>query len=291
LQRQPTYNEQCYLAALSHKCTKAIFALMIDWDPYSMDIYMTLRRGSPAFLPENPQPALTRLHFIGPKYWDLKSGGATLYDLDDGMVDAINLLDDKNLPPELVPELETMNDKALRAQADTHRNTVNLAALRLRGLIQSKAYSPESGDSGTLHIPVPEHEEDFEFDLDTVVVPAEMDFDKDDKAGRVTLTYTNADGIQTILERCGDAFMISKYNADRTLEYQIVSTLALVQQLLESKREKLVAQIQKLRKEILMEHEATKDRASECFEVRVSSLKGTVGLTLDRFGGLRYPLS
>ncbi|CAE6440471.1 unnamed protein product [Rhizoctonia solani] len=110
-----------------------------------------------------------------------------------------------------------MRDKALRAQADTHDNIVNLAALRLRGLIQSKAYFPESGNLGTLHIPVPGHEEDFEFDLDTVVVPAEMDFDKDDKTGRVTLTYTNGDGIQTILERCGNAFTILKYNANRRL--------------------------------------------------------------------------
>ncbi|CAE6372170.1 unnamed protein product [Rhizoctonia solani] len=266
LRGNSTYNERCWAHALSQKYPNAIFAMISDWDPYSFDNYLTLRRGAPAFAPENPHLAIPRLIHIGPTYEDLNSNGAILpLDKEDGKTRVKNLLGHTHLPSELKPEVQKMHDQTIRAQADKCRNPIKYAAARLLELRESNTLWPKSGNLGVLHIPVPNHDEDFELDLGAAV-PADVVFGQDDESGMMIL-MANADDRRTILERCGEEFTISKYDADGELTGQIVSTLKLAQQLVGAEREKTVAQRLKVGEEILMDYDATKDRASESFKI------------------------
>ncbi|CAE6375268.1 unnamed protein product, partial [Rhizoctonia solani] len=232
LRGNSTYNERCWAA---------IFAMISDWDPHSFDNYLTLRRGAPALVAENPHLAIPRLIHIGPTYEDLNSNGAIApLNMNGGPTRAKNLLAHPHLPSELEPEARKMHEQVIRAQADTHDSPVKLAAARLLELRGSNTLWPESGDLGVLHIPVPSHDEDFELGLDAVV-PADVVFDRHEESVNMTLTHTDADNCRTILERCGEEFTISKYDADGDLVDQIVSNLKLAQQLVEPEREKTVA--------------------------------------------------
>ncbi|CUA77249.1 Sterol 3-beta-glucosyltransferase [Rhizoctonia solani] len=265
LRGNSTYNERSWVHALSQKYPDAIFAMISDWDPYPFDNYLTLRRGAPAFVAENPHLATPRLIHIGPTYEDLNSNGAIVpLDTKDGPTRAENLLGHTHLPSELEPEVREMHEQVIRAQADKCRNPVEFAAARLLELRKSNTLWPESGNLGVLHIPVPNHDEDFELDLDAAV-PADVVFGQDDESGMIIL-MANADNCRTILERCGEEFTISKYDADGDLTDQIVSTLKLAQQLLEAEREKTVAQRLEVGAEILTNYGATRDRTLEYFE-------------------------
>ncbi|EUC60267.1 hypothetical protein RSOL_334610, partial [Rhizoctonia solani AG-3 Rhs1AP] len=212
LRGYPSYNQRVWLFTLSERYDKAFFAMLMDWDPYSMDVYTTLRTGSPSFLAENPHLAIRRLHFLGPTYKELKSNGGKFRSLESCDITVLdNLLAYRLLPSECKSELKTMKEHALRSEADTHKDIIRLASRSLLAPKQSNALFPESGDLGVLHVPVPEHEEDFELDLE-LVVPADLQFDKDAESGVMTLglTHTDTDGCRTILERAGEKFMISK---------------------------------------------------------------------------------
>ncbi|CAE6539069.1 unnamed protein product [Rhizoctonia solani] len=187
LRGNSTYNERSWVHALSQKYPDAIFAMISDWDPYPFDNYLTLRRGAPAFVAENPHLA-TPASFTSDPH------------TKDGPTRAENLLGHTHLPSELEPEVREMHEQVIRAQADKCRNPVEFAAARLLELRKSNTLWPESGNLGVLHIPVPNHDEDFELDLDATV-PADVVFGQDDESGMMILTHTDADNCRTILER------------------------------------------------------------------------------------------
>ncbi|CAE6412776.1 unnamed protein product [Rhizoctonia solani] len=242
LRGQPTYNERCWLFTLSQRYDQAIFAEMIDLDPYSMDIYTILGTGSPHFLPEDRHIATNRLHYIRPTYKELNPNNGEFRDPDNnGMIVLVSLIAYRRPPRESKPELKIMKKNKNHAEVDTHEDIIGLPARSLLGLKRSSTLFPESSDSGALHTLEPKHKEDFKLDLEPVV-PADLQFHKDE-SGMMTLVHTNTDGCKTILKRSGNKSPISKFSANGRVGYHIVSTLTFAQQILKPKRERLTAKI------------------------------------------------